>query len=140
MNNKKTFLDTNIILDFLDTKRPNHKITQKLIKHLVLNGYTIFISEDMLSTIFYIDKDNQKVLKFFKTIIHKWEVISFGLTRIDEAIDLSIEKKLDLEDILQCLSARDNDCKILITQDKKFAHCGVRILTIEAFLEEIKHG
>ncbi len=137
---KKVFLDTNIILDLLDAKRPNHKNVEDLIKFLVLDGYTIVISEDMLSTIFYIDKNNEKVLKFFKSIIHRWEVTSFSIPLIEKAIDLSLENNLDLEDLLQCLCAKETACKVLITEDRGFFDCGVKVLTTKDFLEGVKDG
>jgi len=51
-------------------------------------------------------------------------------------IGISLVKKLDLEDILQCLCAKENGCKILITNDKKFYDCCVSLYTIEEFLKE----
>lgn len=134
---KKVFLDTNIILDFLDKKRPNHKKVQDLIKHLMLNGYSIVISEDMLSTIFYIDRDNIKVLNFFKNIVTKWEIVSYGVTLIENAVDIALENSLDLEDLMQCLCAKDNSCEVLITEDKGFWDCGVSIYTADDFLKYV---
>jgi predicted nucleic acid-binding protein len=41
---------------------------------------------------------------------------------------------LDLEDILQCLCAKENGCDVLITNDKKFYDCDIKIMTIKEFL------
>ncbi len=133
--NKRVFLDTNIVLDLLDIKRTNHKNVKKLIEYLVLNGYLIIISEDMLSTIFYINKNKQKTLNFLKVILDKWEVVSFGTVLIKEAVDIAMQNNLDLEDLLQCLSAKNNGCEILITEDKGFFDCGVEIMSVEEFLK-----
>ncbi len=132
---KRVFLDTNIIIDFLDDKREEHKKVQELIKYLILNNYSIVISEDMLSTIFYIIKDKKATLEFFRTIIKKWNVVPYGLELIEEAINIALEKDLDLEDLLQCLSAKDNGCSVLITKDKKFFNCGIAISTTDGFLQ-----
>lgn len=132
---KKVFLDTNIVLDFLDKKRLNHKRVQDLIKYLMLNGYSIVISEDMLSTIFYIDRDNKKVLNFFKSIVSRWEIASYGVLLIENAVDIALKNGLDLEDLMQCLCAKDNGCEVLITEDKGFFDCGVSISTTDSFLE-----
>jgi predicted nucleic acid-binding protein len=131
---KKVFLDTNIILDLLDKKRAKHQIAKNLISYLTLNGYQIVISEDMLSTIYYIDKDREKILLFFKTILRKWEIVSYGVTLIEEAIDISITKSIDLEDLMQCLSAKKSHCDILITEDKDFYNCGLTLYTMDDFL------
>jgi len=131
---KSIFLDTNIILDFLDDKREDHKIVQELIQYLVFNNYKITLSEDMLSTIFYIIKDKKATLRFFKTIIKKWNIVPYGLELIEEAIDIALEKNLDLEDLLQCLSAKKSGATILITKDKGFFDCGLTIYTTDKFL------
>ena len=39
---------------------------------------------------------------------------------IKSGIELAIEKNIDLEDILQCLCAKENGCGYLITNDKNF--------------------
>lgn len=49
------FLDTNIVLDIIDSSRVNHPLAKELWKLLVLNECKIMISEDMLSTIYYIN-------------------------------------------------------------------------------------
>lgn len=41
----------------LNPQRVNNKQAIKLWNMLIVNKYTIMISEDMLSTIFYINKD-----------------------------------------------------------------------------------
>jgi predicted nucleic acid-binding protein len=133
---KKIFLDINIVIDGIDKDRPNNTIASKLIYELIVNGYEIVISEDMLSTIYYIQKNKKRTLDFFKAIQYSWKISSFGKEVIRKAITLSLEKNLDLEDVLQCLCAKENDCQILITNDKKFYDCGLEILSAEAFLEK----
>ncbi|MBD3795512.1 MAG: PIN domain-containing protein [Epsilonproteobacteria bacterium] len=133
---KKIFLDTNIILDFLDQQRLNHQNATELIPVLILNNYTPVISEDMLSTIYYINKDREKVLKFFKSILSKWEVVPYGVDLIKQAVDISLEKGMDLEDLMQCLSAQKSECEVLITEDKGFYDCGIKIYSTSRFLGE----
>jgi predicted nucleic acid-binding protein len=131
----KIFLDTSIILDIIDAQRPNNKKIHLLLEHLILNDIHIVISEDMLSTIFYVQKDKQLVLKFLHSIQKRWIISSFGKSVIKKAIALSLEKNLDLEDTLQCLCAKENGCEALITNDNKFYNCGISIYTIEDFLK-----
>ncbi len=137
MDTKKIFLDTNIVLDIIESTRKNHKQALELGSHLLLNDYEIYISEDMLTTIFYISSSKQKTLIFIKEVILiDWQIVPFGKNVIKDAIDLALAKNLDLEDILQCLCAKENGCKILITNDKKFYDCDVSLYTIEEFLKE----
>ena len=91
----------------------------------------------MLSTIFYINKDKNQTLKFFKIIQQRWYIVPFGKSVIDDAIKLSLENNLDLEDTLQCLCAKDNGCEILITNDNKFYDCGIEIMSCEEFLNTL---
>ena len=136
MGSKKIFFDINIVIDFIDIKRPNHKLAKKLVHKLVLNDYQIVISEDMLSTIFYIQKDKKKTLEFFKVIQDDWMISSFGRDVIEDAIELSLNETLDLEDTLQCLCAKENDCEVLITNDIGFYTCGIKVMAIDKFLKQ----
>ena len=135
MENKSIFLDTNIIIDFLDNKRAQHKFALKLIEKLIVEDYEIFISEDMLSTIYYLVKDKERVLNFFKDISSEWNIVPFGDDVIAKAIELSLESKKDFEDILQCLVAKKYNAIFIVTNDKKFTNCGVNIVDYEYFFK-----
>ncbi len=137
--NKKVYLDTNILLDFLDETRVNNNSSKELLYQLTLHNYQIFISEDMITTVFYIDKQNTRVLNFLKSIVcRRWNISAFGTKTINKAIDLSLEHNLDLEDTLQCFCAKDNGCEVLLTNDKKFYNCGIKIETPKSFLDSLK--
>ena len=135
MDSKIVFLDTNIILDILDTSRPNSKNIVSLLETLVVQKYKVFISEDMLSTVYYINKNNIKTLDFFKVIQNRWTIAPFGKNVVRDAIDLSLKKDLDLEDVLQCLCAKQNRCDVLITNDGSFCDCGISVMATEEFLD-----
>ena len=137
MNSKNIYFDSNIVLDIIDSNRDNYKNANKLFKFCIFNNYKIFISEDMLSTIYSIHKDKKQVLEFFKVIQNDWNVSIFGKAVVESAIELSLKNNLDLEDVLQCLCAKENDCDIFITNDKKFDNCGIEIMTSEEFIINI---
>jgi predicted nucleic acid-binding protein len=133
----KVYLDTNIVADIIDSSRTNHKTSLMVLKYLVMQDYMIHISEDILTTLYYISKDKKQTLTFFKNLIFiDWEVLTFSLKIIKEATDISLENNVDLEDVLQCLCAKENGCKILITNDKKFYDCGIDIMTVEDFCKK----
>ena len=132
---KKIFLDTNIVLDFLDKKRPLHEKSKELMNMIIMEDYSIFISEDMLSTIFYISKDKEKVLLFFETIIVKWSVVPYVVVLISEAIKLcQSHKGQDLKDTLQCLCAKEHECTYIVTSDEGFIDCGIEVLSYDKIL------
>ena len=124
MNSKNVFLDTNIIIDFLDKTRQNHLLAVELIEALIIEDYEIFISEDMLSTIYYLIRDKKKVLMFLKDILIEWSIVPFNKDVVLKAIEISLETKKDFEDMLQCLTAKKYNC-VLITNDRKFVNCGI---------------
>ena len=134
MESKVIFLDANIILDIIGTNRLKHNEAKELWKIVVFKNIEILLSEDILTNIFYISKEKRKVLEFFKLIQHRWKIVPFGKDIIKKAIDLSLEKDLDLEDVLQCLCAKENGCKVFISNDKKCYDCGIEIMNCEEFL------
>ena len=135
MECKKIFLDANIILDFLNQSRTDHKKAKELIYYLELEDYDIIISEDMITNIYYINKDKQKVLSFINNVmLENWHIVSFGVDVIKKATEFCIKNNTDLEDTLQCFCAKENNCTIFLTSDKKFIDCGIKIQTYSEFL------
>jgi len=136
MENKKIFLDTNIVADMIDEKRENYRLSLSLLETLMIQEYEIFISEDMLSTLYFISKDKKATLEFFENIIYiDWHILAYGEKVIKEATHIALSKGIDLEDTLQCLCAKENTCTLLITSDKKFVDCGIKIVNYESFLK-----
>jgi predicted nucleic acid-binding protein len=131
----KLFIDTNVIIDFLRPTRQKHKVAIALFDYLVKAKHQIVISEDMITTIFYLSKTEKlQALRFLKKIQDKWLVLPFGKKTINQALDLSLEKNLDLEDALQCLCAKNNQCDVLITNDISFYNCEIKVQTTDDFL------
>lgn len=129
---KKVFLDTNVVLDLLDTKRDNHTKAKELLSNLIMEDMQIVISEDMLSTIYYISKDKQKVLEFFEVIIDEWYIVPLGKEVVLQAISLcKANTKLDLEDTMQSICAKYNGCDTIYTSDKKFIGYDINVLSYE---------
>ena len=138
MESKIIFLDTNIVVDLIHASRPNHVRSLEILRYLVLNNYKICISEDMITTLYYILKDKESTLDFLQNVVFRdWTVLIFGESVLKEAVQVSLDKSLDLEDILQCLCAKENGCEVLITNDKKFYDCGLSISTAKEFLDKV---
>ena len=131
----KIFLDINIIADIIHASRPNHNKSMILLKQLLVNNYEICISEDMITTLYYISKDKTTTLGFLDDVVFvDWTILTFGKNVLNQAVKLSLKENLDLEDTLQCLCAKENNCSILITNDKKFYDCGIQIISSDNFL------
>lgn len=135
---RSVFVDVNVIVDFLDVNRPRHQAAVSLFASFLRQSYEVCISEDMLSTIYYIMKDKEQTLTFFRSIVFtKWRVLAYGSEVYEEAAVKSMEKKIDFEDLLQCLCAKKNGCQFIISNDKIFYNCGVEIVSAEQFLENV---
>jgi len=134
MHQNKIFLDTNIVIDIIDISRPNHNNLLVLLKQLMLSDFEICISEDMITTLYYISKDKKTTLEFLKNVVFvDWTILVFGKTVLEKAVELSLEKDLDIEDVVQCLCAKENNCDVFITNDKTFHDCGMKIMSSEEF-------
>jgi len=134
MAKNKIFFDANVVLDIVDSRRRDNKQALLLWEYATIHEYEIYISEDILTNVFYIAKEKTKVLEFFKLIQDRWKIVSFGKMVIKNSVDLSSKHDLDLEDVLQCLCAKENACEVLITNDKKFYDCGIKRMTTKEFL------
>lgn len=125
---KKVFLDTNIIIDFLDSTRENNDKSKFLISYLLENGFVSVVSEDMLSTIAYLARKNlthqQSVIEFLKKINldSNFCVAHFGQSVVNMACDYFLKNGGDFEDYLQYFCAEKENCIAIYTMDTKFPH------------------
>lgn len=132
---RRIFLDTNIVADIIDARRANHTQAIKVMEKLIEDDCRVCISEDILTTLFYISKSKTETLEFFKNVIFvDWEILSFGKNILQEGVDIALQEGVDLEDTLQCLCAKHNGCEMIITNDGGFFACGLDIVGIEQFL------
>jgi len=134
---RKIYLDTNVIISLFDKTRTDYAMSQSLLQYAIINEIALVISEDMLSTIFYIVKDKKSVLEFFKLIINDWHIVPFGKEVIEAALDIALHNACDLEDVMQCLCAKANGCDTLITNDKEFYRCDIACLSADEFMQSI---
>lgn len=125
---KKIFLDTNIVADIIDAKRENHTKAMKLMEKIIDDNQVVCISEDMLTTLFYISKNKKETLEFFQNVIFiDWEILNFTKDILQNGVELSLQNALDLEDVLQCLCAKQCGCETIVTNDNKFYNCGIEV-------------
>lgn len=135
----KLFLDTNILIDFLDEKRANNKIAHDFFDFLFEDDYDLVISEDILTTIFYVCRKSvkrERLLNFLQMLNDDFSIVNFGEDGIKKAIDLCRENnKLDFEDVSQSICAEKENCDFIVSNDKEFPNLGVEVRTAEEILE-----
>ncbi len=134
----KIFLDANIIIDFLDNTRSNHELSNRFFEWIIKGGHKLVISEDILTTVYYICQkkiSRKKLLDFFMTLNDEFSIVGFGDQSINEAIRLCKKnKKLDFEDVLQAVCARNHGCDVVVTNDKSFPAIG-NVKTVQEIIE-----
>lgn len=137
---KVAFLDTNVVLDYLELQRTGHAQAKQLMTKLVKNESKIVVSEDMLSTIYYIINDKAAVLEFIQWMTSRWQIVPFGRSVIEQAIKHCQDYPgIDFEDALQCFCAKENKCDLLISNDADFVECGVLIVAVKDYLQRERY-
>ena len=136
MGDNKLFIDTNIILDLLDDKRVSHNSSKKLIQTCLLDETTMAISDDILTTVYYLAQkmvERKNLLEFIRFLNENFTLLNFDKYIIDEAIEICLENgTYDFEDTLQAVCAKTNSYKNIVTNDKKFPNIeGIKLNRIE---------
>ncbi|GAB0173585.1 PIN domain nuclease [Helicobacter trogontum] len=131
------FIDTNIIVDSIDKTREYHKQARYFITYCYKQQITLVLSEDMISTIFYIFKKNskeqkeaEKLINCFQTINNNpkyFKITNFGQDVINKACQNFLNKGGDFEDYLQYYCAEKEKCRFILTSDKKFLKLNMEI-------------
>jgi predicted nucleic acid-binding protein len=120
----KLFIDTNILLDILDDTRSSHEISKNFIKNCILEDTELAISDDIITTVYYIAQKTiprEKLFDFVLFIIQNFTILTFEKDIIKEAVILCKKYPyFDFEDTLQALSAKKNTFNTIITNDKNF--------------------
>ncbi len=141
----RLFVDANVLIDVSVTDRPASQESLLFYKFLIDNDrlFELFTSCDLLTTIYYVLRkqlNKNEALDKIKIINKMFHVIEFGNDEIDEAIYLMErnEKYSDLEDTIQYIMARKENCDYIITNDKCFASGDVPVLSSESALNILR--
>ena len=132
----KVFLDANILIDIFDNSRPSHNDSSKLFTYLLdnISDYELFTSCDLLTTIYYVlnrKLDNDIILDKIEILNNLISVIEFGNQDIKEAIKLMRDDKnfKDLEDTIQFITAKKENCDYIISNDKGFYSDKIKLIS-----------
>jgi predicted nucleic acid-binding protein len=115
----KVFLDTNIILDILDDKRPFHSPAVELYRLLKTGEPDAYISESILTTTDYIlQKSVGKSIRIslLSQLLDFLQVLPCTTKTCQKAIRSNFT---DLEDAILYQIALENDVDFFITNDNK---------------------
>ncbi len=137
---KSVFLDANILIDIYDSTRSYHEYSYRTVEYLIKNGVDIYTSSDIITTVYYIlKKQFPEVLKYLKKLSIICNLVGFTNVQLDKAIDLieQNDKLVDLEDVLQYISAKEIGCDLIISNDINFPKLEIEILTSKDFYTNI---
>ncbi|NPA58374.1 MAG: type II toxin-antitoxin system VapC family toxin [Aquificae bacterium] len=139
MNYKRVFVDGNVILDYFLKDRPFSKYSEKVIDYLVENDVNLLTSCDLITTVYYVlsKKDKTEAMLNIKDAAELFYIIPFSNEETKKAIELMERDKnfKDLEDTLQYVLAKENQCDLIISNDENFFSPDIKVVSTKELVE-----
>ncbi len=140
MQIKKVYLDANILLDYLVGSRFKHEESDRVIEYCFARHFEIMTSCDIVTTIYYIDAKlgKQRALENIIKMNMFVKIIDFSNKEVAQTCQLMKrdEDYKDLEDTMQYILAKKEQCDLIISNDRKFVSKEIELLSSEAFIEK----
>ncbi len=140
----KVFIDANIFIDIFNIDRKMHKYSLEIYKYLIKNESIIYTSCDLITTIYYIDskRDRNQALLNIQNIIKTLNIVYFSKKEREDVCKLMLKDKeyQDLEDTLQYILAKKQNCDLIISNDKNFISKDIPLITSKEFYEQINEN
>ena len=137
----KVFIDANIFIDIFNIDRQMHKESLEVYRHLIKQESEIYTSCDLITTIYYVDakRNKNQALLNIRNIIQTLNIIYFTNHDIEEVCELMLKDKTyqDLEDTLQYILAKKQNCDLIISNDKDFASKDIPVISSGEFYGQI---
>lgn len=130
------FLDTNVILDLIEDRKPFSLYTQYIFSRKEANEVILYTSSLNFANMHYIISKKTNKDTALKTLIKLKLLISL-LPLTDKIIELSLASNFsDFEDAIQYFSAIENGINTIITRDiKDFKKAKINILSSKQYFE-----
>lgn len=141
MTIKKVFFDVNVFNDIFDGKRTLHEYSNQAYLGALKRGIVVATSCDIATNIYYITakyttRSNAiDAVDFLKTSV---SIIPFGEEELSATIDLmrGDSDYKDFEDTIQYIMALNEECDVIVTNDKNFVSKEIVCLSSEAFVQK----
>ncbi len=144
MELKSIFLDANIFIDANDKTRDAYEECYKIIPYLLGKNIKIYTSCDLITTIYYILSKTNKLqaLSQIEELNKICKIIEFSNDELKQTCKImrEDEKFKDLEDAIQYTLAKNANCDIIISNDKKFYSPKLTLLSSSQFIKQYKLG
>jgi predicted nucleic acid-binding protein len=135
---KRIFLDANILLDLFSSVRPSHVYSLQSYRYILNQGdIQLFTSCDIITTLYYVGAklDKHLILDRIEGINKILKVIEFSNKEVSQTCSLMKENKKykDLEDTMQYILAKKENCDLIISNDENFYADDIEIMSSEEF-------
>lgn len=113
----KIFLDTNVIMDFLEKTRTRHIISSSIVRECLVGNITGCISETGVTNCSYLLRKtyNQKQQnEIFSNLSRFFKILGLTSKALETACKVNIS---DLEDAILYHIALENECQYFITSN-----------------------
>ena len=142
MKFRKVFVDANVILDLFIPDRSFSEYSILAIDRLIEKKTELFTSCDLITTVYYVltKADKDKALKSIEVANEIFKLIPFSNDEIIEAINLmknNVNFK-DLEDTVQYVLAKREDCDLILTNDQQFYSPDIPLLTTKSLVQDLE--
>ncbi len=140
MNYKRVFVDGNVILDYFLKNRPFSKYSEKAIDYLVENNTNLLTSCDLITIVYYVlsKDDKTQALYNIQDATNFFYIIPFSNYETEKAIELMLKDKnfKDLEDTLQYVLAKENECDLILSNDEDFYSPNIKVINTKEFIKK----
>ena len=140
MTTKKIFFDANIFNDIFDEKRTSHAASKQSLVYALQNNIFVCTSCDIVTNIYYITAKHttkEKALDALESVKEAVDIIPFGESELTNAIKLmrSDSDYKDMEDTIQYVLALQQNCDLIITNDKRFTSKKIKCMSAKMFID-----
>lgn len=134
----KLFLDTNVIVDLLENRKPWVQDVMVLFQLAVEKKVELFVSDLTIVNIAYITRKSYPVDQLYDALVRLRKFVTIagtGSTVINKAID---SRYNDFEDAVQYFAAKGENVDYIITRNAKdFSFSSIPVLSLGEFLDLI---
>ena len=127
----KIFIDTNIFLDLI-LERESYSESLEVLTSCYNEEHEGIVADITLVNIDYIaSKQVENVREFLAILINNFNVVGADNKILKHALTLDNN---DLEDNVQYFLAKEHNCDLIVSNDKRFYQGDVRVMSAKEFI------
>ena len=136
----RIFLDTNVLLDFVQDGRPNNEIVKLLLELMNKKHQEAYVTTQSILDLVYVGSkiDYAKTMVFVNFMLKRYNVSHIDSFCIREALKAGHP---DFEDSAQIACAEEEECDVFLTSDNGILGRGIDsmlVMTPEQFVDRMR--